>query len=148
MEEKRGIYSRLIDIVSVCPTLGALRHPAAPDALLDLARALAHSSTGGQFNRLFEFLVQIWQCSNGIRIFAGASAFTGSGAEAELFCTSAELFCTSVVADAPDIVDASGVTGAPFITGSPVVIYIFDRSFCINRRSWLNRSSFLNRSSR
>ena len=99
-------------------------------------------------DNLCNYVVSCVQSSNGIRIFAGASASTGSEAEAELFCTSAELFCTSVVADAPDIVDASGVTGAPFITGSPVVIYIFDRSFCINRRSWLNRSSFLNRSSR
>ena len=63
------------------------------------------------------------QCSNGIRIIAGASASTGSESEAELYCTSAELFCTSVVADAPGIALASVVTGAPFITGSPVVIY-------------------------
>ena len=82
------------------------------------------------------------QCSNGIRIFAGASASTGSESEAELFCTSAELFCTSVVADAPGIDLASVVTGASFITGSPVVRYILDRSCCINRRSGFNRSSF------
>ena len=86
------------------------------------------------------------QCSNGIRIIAGASASTGSESEAELFCTSAELFCTSVVADAPGIALASVVTGAPFITGSPVVRYILDRSCCINRRSWLNRSPVFNRS--
>ena len=35
------------------------------------------------------------QSSNGIRIFAGALASTG--AEAELYCTSAELFCTPFV---------------------------------------------------
>ena len=60
------------------------------------------------------------QCSNGIRIFAGASASTGSEAEAELYCASAELFCTSVVAEASGNVVASVVTGAPFITGAPV----------------------------
>merc|ERR1712012_209924 len=80
------------------------------------------------------------QCSNGIRIFAGASASSGSEAEAELFCTSAELFCTSVVAGAPGIDVASVVAGAPFTTGSSVVTYILDRSCCINRISWLNRS--------
>ena len=65
------------------------------------------------------------QSSNGIRIIAGASASTGSKAEADLFCTSAELFCTSVVAEAPGIAVASVHTGAPFNTGSPVVTYIF-----------------------
>ena len=63
------------------------------------------------------------QSSNGIRIFAGALASTG--AEAELYCTSAELFCTPVVAEAPGIAVASVDKGAPFNTGSPVVTYIF-----------------------
>ena len=63
------------------------------------------------------------QSSNGIRIFAGALASTG--AEAELYCTSAELFWTSVVAKAPGIAVASVDTGAPFNTGSSVVTYIF-----------------------
>ena len=65
------------------------------------------------------------QSSNGIRIFAGASAATGSEAEAELYCTSAELFCTPFVAEAPGIAVASVDTGAPFNTGSPVVTYVF-----------------------
>ena len=65
------------------------------------------------------------QSSNGIRIFAGASASTGTEAEAELCCPCAELFCTSVVAEAPGIAVTSVDTGAPFNTGSPVVTYIF-----------------------
>ena len=67
----------------------------------------------------------VWQSSNGIRIIAGASASTGTEAEAELFFTSAELFCTSDVAGAPGIAVASVDTGAPFNTGSPVVTYVF-----------------------
>ena len=76
-------------------------------------------------DNLCNYVVSCVQSSNGIRIFAGASASTGTEAEAELYRTSAEIFCPSVVAEAPGIAVASVDTGAPFNTGSPVVPYVF-----------------------